>query len=366
MRIGFLVNPIAGLGGAVGLKGTDGKVQEALTRGARMQAGDRAAGTLALLKGTGIRLLTCSGAMGEEPAEKAGFSDYDVVYRYDGQSTAQDTRDAVRIFIGSGVDVILFCGGDGTARDVAGVAGKDVPILGIPAGVKMYSAVFAVSPAEAASILRTADNARFRDGEVIDVDEEAYRRGELVTRLYGYARVPYIPEKVQEPKSVFESQNEEQAKDDIAAFIIELMRDDTLYILGAGTTTAHIAKKAGVEKTLLGIDVMKGRRLVARDADEKTILDLIQDHPPVKIILSPLGAQGFILGRGTQPLSADVVRKVGISNIIVLATPAKLARTPVLYLDTGDPALDASFGNHIRVISGYRIAQRKRVHRPAS
>lgn len=366
MRVGFLVNPIAGMGGAVGLKGTDGLVDHARALGAKQCSAVRASETLSLLRDAGIHLITCSGAMGEDSAKNAGFSDYEVVYRYNGESTAQDTRNAAELFSKKGVGIIVFCGGDGTARDVLGVVGTGIPILGIPAGVKMYSAVFAVDPAGAAAILRSLPTTKYRDGEVVDVDEEAYRRGELVTRLFGYARVPYVPEKIQLAKSVFENQDEDRAKEEIAAFIGELIREDTLYILGAGTTIGRIAAKAGIDKTLLGVDVLKERRLVARDADEKTLLELIRNEPRVKIIISPLGAQGFILGRGSQQISSNVVEKVGIDNIIVVATPYKLSKTPVLYVDTGDPALNAAFGDHIQVISGYRIAQRKRIYQPVA
>ena len=364
MHIGFLVNPIAGMGGAVGLKGTDGLIEEAKSRGAQPCSGERACQTLSLLKDSGIHLLTCSGAMGEESAINAGFIDYEVVYKYFGESTPQDTENAVKEFIQKNIDIIVFCGGDGTARDILKIVGRNVPLLGIPAGVKMYSAIFAIDPVEASNILLESSTILYHDAEVIDVDEEAYRRGELVTHLFGYARVPYVPEKIQAAKSVFESQDEDRAKEEIAAFIVELIRDDTLYILGAGTTIETIAKKIGVEKTLLGVDVLKGRTLVARDANEQILLELINKESRVKIIISPIGAQGFILGRGSQQISPNVIKKVGISNMIIVATPYKLSKTPVLYVDSGDPTVNTAFGDYTQVISGYRIAQRKRIYLP--
>jgi predicted polyphosphate/ATP-dependent NAD kinase len=361
-RIGFIVNPVAGMGGSVGLKGTDGVLAEAVKRGAHRRSPVRAKMTMSLLENTGVEFLTCSGDMGEHVLHDAGIPSFHVVYHYLGESTALNTKAAVRTFLEHGVKLIVFSGGDGTARDIAEVAGKSIPLLGIPAGVKMYSAVFAVDPQSAAAILRQVPDVRYHDAEIVDVDEEAYRGGELRTRIFGYVRSPYIPGKTQVMKGIVEDQDEDRAKDEIASFILEILQDDTLYILGAGTTTEHIAHRIGVEKTLLGVDAVYGGRVIASDADEKTLLELVSRIPRVRILVSPIGAQGFILGRGSQQISATVVRKAGIRNIIVLATPGKLSRTPTLYVDTGDSALDRQFGTSIQVICGYRIAQRKKIH----
>jgi predicted polyphosphate/ATP-dependent NAD kinase len=204
----------------------------------------------------------------------------------------------------------------------------------------------------------------FRDSEVLDVDEEAYRGDVLKTQLYGIAKVPFCAGRTQVSKHVFLEPDEERAKQEIARFIQEVMLPDTLYILGAGTTTEAIARQLGVSKTLLGVDVIKNGKLVARDADEQMLLALTDKEKEVRIITSPIGAQGFILGRGNQQISALLVRRVGVKNLIVVGTPHKLEETPTLYVDTGDPALDAAFGSSILVISGYRMGQRKRIWRP--
>ena len=360
--IGFLINPIAGMGGSVGLKGTDGKADEARRRGAVPHARDRAAITLANLKGIpDLSFLSCGGEMGEAALRQAGISRYRVVYTAQSESTAEDTQGAVRAFVAQGVDLILFCGGDGTARDVFAAAGRDVPVLGIPAGVKMYSAVFAVDPGAAAALL--AGPYRIADGDVVDVDEEAYRTGTLATRLYGVARVAARAGLTQPAKQVFEEADEERAKEEIARFMAEVMLPDTLYIIGAGTTTEAIARQLGIKKTLLGVDAVLNGRIIAADADENVLLSLTEKYPGARIVVSPIGAQGFILGRGSQQISPAVVRSVGVSRVIVVATPHKLRETPVLYVDSGDPAIDAGFGQSVQVISGYRIARRKRICR---
>jgi predicted polyphosphate/ATP-dependent NAD kinase len=363
-RIGLIVNPVAGMGGSVGLKGTDGNVEEALLRGAVPHAMDRAKIALALLaKRADLAFVTCSGAMGEDALKDAGITGYQVLYHYSGESSSEDTKKAVRAFLENGVDLVLFCGGDGTARDVFDVTGTGVPLLGIPAGVKMYSAVFAVDPASAADLVLASDPHHLRDAEVMDVDENAYRAGDLKTRLYGIARTPALAGKIQPAKQVYEEQDEERAKAAIAQFIDEIMLTGTLYIIGAGTTTEAITRRLGIRKTLLGVDAIRDRMPVAADCDEKTLLRLVEKYPDARIILSPIGAQGFILGRGNQQISARLVRKIGIKNLIIIATPHKLAEIPYLYIDSGDAALDREFGDTIQVISGYRIAQRKKIHR---
>jgi predicted polyphosphate/ATP-dependent NAD kinase len=361
--VGFLINPVAGMGGSVGLKGTDNAVAEALRLGAQPHAADRAKITLKLLsQDPSLAFVTCSGAMGEDSLREAGIKRYRAIYRYTGESSAADTRNAVRAFLDAGIDLVLFCGGDGTARDVFDTAGQTVPVMGIPAGVKMYSAVFAIDPASAAELVRAFDKRSLRDGEVLDVDEEAYRHGNLKTRLYGIARTPSLAGKMQVSKQVYEEPDEERAKEEIARFIEEVLLPDTFYILGAGTTTEAIARRIGVSKTLLGVDVIRNKSLVVSDCDEKTLLSLIDGEKDVRIILSPIGAQGFLLGRGNQQISAGVIRRVGLRNIIVVATPHKLAELPLLFVDSGDAELDGEFGSSIQVISGYRIAQRKKIH----
>jgi predicted polyphosphate/ATP-dependent NAD kinase len=375
MKIGFLINPIAGLGGSVGLKGTDGLVEEALKRGAKPVACERAKKCMQELElGASSVILTCSAEMGENAVINKSQR-YEVVYSFAGDSTSEDTKNACKTFLEEGVDLLLFCGGDGTARDVYSVVGKDIPVIGIPAGVKMHSAVFAISPGGAAKIVEhfAAGKAELRDAEVMDTDEDAYRRNELRMKVFGYAQTPYEPLLVQQGKSLFQSVSEEKAKEEIARFACEFMADDSLYILGAGTTTHKIAELLGLgeEKTLLGVDAVKNRELVGKDLNERELLRLLKKENekkkkgkfPVKLLVSPIGAQGFVFGRGNQQLSAKVIEKVGVENVIVLATPHKLSETPFLLVDTGSEELDKQLSGYVSVVCGYRMAQRKEVRR---
>jgi predicted polyphosphate/ATP-dependent NAD kinase len=367
--IGFLINPIAGMGGSVGLKGTDGLADKAVQRGAYPISGLRAEKTFQLLQGSSHLYLTCSGAMGQDVLIRAGITNYRVVYQSPNITTGEDSKKACRAFRALGAEIVLFCGGDGTARDIYDVVGAMIPILGIPAGVKMYSAVFATSPEAAAGVLNEWESSSFlhlRDAEVMDVDEEAYRNGELRAELHGYAKSPFIPGLVQGAKQIFEDADEDLAKIAIARFIADVMKGtpEILYLLGPGSTTAAVAKELGIEKTLLGFDAIRNGKLIRSDLNEREMLALISENGPVRLIVSIIGAQGSVLGRGTQQVSPLVLRKIGIDNVIVVATPHKLAATPQLFIDTGDRDLDESFGEYISVISGYQIAQRKKLVTP--
>ena len=361
--MGFLINPVAGMGGAVGLKGTDKLVAEARKRGARPVSPDRAKAALEALRGQGLELLffTASGEMGERVLRESGF-EYQVVYQAPEDTGAEDSRTACKAFLDRKVDLVVFCGGDGTARDVTSAA-EDMPILGIPAGVKMHSGVFAISPEAAADLIKgyLRGELRLRETEIVDVDEEMYRSGILEARLYGLARTPYKPALVQERKQIYRSDNEEEFKDQIAIFASEFMRDGSAYIIGAGTTTSKIGTVLEIEKTLLGVDVVRGGKLICKDASEKDLLSILDEVEKAKIIISPIGAQGFVLGRGSQQISPKVLRRVGPDNLIIVATPHKLRDTPYLLVDTGDPELDKMLSGRRQVVTGYRMAQLKQV-----
>ena len=360
-KIGFLINPIAGLGGRVGLKGTDGLAGQALARGAIPQSEERARACLESLicKGTDIQFFTAGGSMGENALASCGMA-HKTIYSPPPRSKQTDTIAACQEFKRRKVDLILFCGGDGTARDVAS-ASSDIPMLGIPAGVKMHSGVFAISPQAAAELAfrYLRGEIKLRQTEIVDVDEDLYRSGELATRLYAAALTPYQPALVQERKRIYLSGDEEEFKDQIALFASEFMRDGSAYIIGAGTTTSRIAERLGLEKTLLGVDVIQNGQLIIKDASEKDLLALLDKETSVKIIVSPIGAQGFILGRGSQQISPAVLRRVREENLIIVSTPHKMAEIPRLLVDTGDADLDGLIAKKRLVVTGYRMAQRK-------
>jgi predicted polyphosphate/ATP-dependent NAD kinase len=359
LRVGFVVNPVAGMGGAVGLKGTDGDavLQEAISRGARMQALDRAVQALrgvTAAAASDILFLTCKGQMGEKAFAVLAMP-CDVVCGCGDITSASDTRAAVREFVSRQVDIVVFVGGDGTARDVLAEAGSETPIIGIPSGVKMHSAVFANTPGEFADLLTEFGRSRaLREAEVLDVDEASFREGQVRAQLFGIALTPDSPGHVQAGKQSYASGTASEEADEIGQYLADSMEPGVLYIIGPGGTTARIAEAIGQPKTLLGVDVYKDRVRVLADASESDLLDMLAEDRKSSIVVSPIGAQGFFLGRGNQQISPSVLRIVGRDRVLVVSTPTKLRGTPVLRVDTGDPSLDVEFRGSMKVITGYK------------
>ena len=368
-RVGFVVNPIAGMGGRVGLKGTDGQAAEALARGAEPVSPRRAREMLEALRplraASEVHWITCKGPMGSDILQGAGFppSALEIAISPHEPTSAEDTKGACGEFEKRGAELIVFCGGDGTGRDVIEAVDRRVPILGIPAGVKMHSGVFGIHPATVATILDAWLHGYLRvgDGEVLDVDEDAYRAGVWKVQMYGTAKTLVEPALVQTGKMLFAEVSDEALKDEIADHVKEIAdkEPDTLLLLGPGSTAEHVAKRLGVEKTVLGVDAVHGGALVGRDLDEAGILRLLDRFPKAKLIVSPIGAQGFVLGRGNLQVSPPVIRRIGPANVIVVATPSKLNATPVLRVDTGDSQLDREFARkeYLFVVIGYRTSK---------
>ena len=359
-RLGLIVNPIAGMGGSVGLKGTDGAeiLQKAAALGSKPIAHSRAETFLAQLEQAkkSIKLLVGAGAMGEEEAKLCRF-ECTVVGEEKNLTSAEDTKTISQKMKELGVDLIVFCGGDGTARDVLTTVDMSVPVLGVPTGVKMHSAVFAVTPAAAArAALRFLwADLPLREAEVMDVDESAFREGHVSAKLYGYVLTPYEPHLIQANKLASPmTEDEVRNQAAIAVYIIESMKPDTIYIVGPGTTTRTIGDLLDQKKTLLGVDLILNKQIVAGDVNEQIILEKIRGKP-TQIIVTPIGGQGFVFGRGNQQISAEVIRQVGLDNIVVIATESKLRSLNSLRVDTGDPNLDEAMRKRgFKVISDYK------------
>jgi len=365
--IGFLVNPVAGMGGAVGLKGTDGVniLNQAISLGAKPIASQRAETFLDAMLPVkkSLILLVGAGSMGEDESKKCGFT-YKVKSENKKETTSEDTQNAAKAMIESGIDLLVFCGGDGTTRDILKAVGLKVPVLGVPTGVKMHSAIFAVTPQAAA---RVAVNYLWaglplREAEVMDVDERAFREGRLSAELYGYLLSPFEPYLIQGNK--LESpmtENEIRNQAATAVWIIEEMKSNIIYIIGPGTTTRTITDLLDQKKTLLGVDLFLDKKMVTRDANEKQILEAINGKA-AQIIVTPIGGQGFIFGRGNQQISSKIIRQIGLDNIVVVATKSKLDKLKSLRVDTGDLNLDKDLrARGIRVIVDYKTTKKMNI-----
>ena len=396
-RLGLIVNPVAGIGGRVGLKGSDGAdiVRRALELGAVRESPRRA--QLALERIARLRehleVLTWPGEMGEDEARAAGFEPTVVGSpaarprlsdsRRDEPAvgvgpvangvgglvatTAADTRTAARDLVAAGVDLLLFAGGDGTARDILDAVGEAVAALGIPAGVKIHSAVYANTPAAAGDLVALYLHDRppaapLREAEVMDIDEEAFRDGRVSARLYGYLRVPYQRTLVQSAKAGGVA-GDEETMHAISSDVVNEMLGDVLYIVGSGTTMRAVTDRLGLPKTLLGVDAVRNGELVGADLSEAQIVELLDRYgggqpggaaPRARIVITVIGGQGHIFGRGNQQLSPRVIRRVGRRHVILVASQSKLLTLEgrPLMLDTGDPALDAELAGYIKVVTG--------------
>ncbi len=365
-----LVNPFAGAGGRLGWKGTDWPLPLRLADRDpwELPAQKRAIRFLEALKRVipgwrGEGLTACPGYMGVQQAYRAGLSRVEPVRLEPVKwpTTPDDTVSCLESALQrGGVELIVFVGGDGTARLVARVLGGRRPAaLGVPGGVKVYSGVFAENPEAAARIVLDYYMGRARPvpRPVLDVDEEAFRSGRLVVKPYATLHVPVSGDAVVPGKDAYHTGGELEEIEEIARYFAEEIAEEcTLYILGPGYTVYRIAEMLGVKgKTLLGVDAVHNGRIVGRDLDEKGLLELLREHKHRRAVLvvSPIGAQGYILGRGNQQLSPTVLRAIGLENIVVVATPTKLRKTPVLRVDTGDSELDERLRGHIKVLTGY-------------
>lgn len=366
-KLGIVINPIAGMGGRVGLKGTDGQevLEEARKRGAKSEAPAKALKALSKLEAIkdDITLLVASGAMGEDIAKEAGLN-YEVIHKLEGDSQPEDTYELAKKLMDAGVDLILFAGGDGTARDIAKIVKVEVPTIGIPAGVKIHSPVYATTPEHAGELALNylrGDNLPLRDEEVIDIEEEAFRRDEIITKVYGYLSVPYDETHLQNLKSPT-PQSDHEAQISAALDVIDKMEEDVYYIIGSGSTVAPILTELGLKPTILGVDIIKNKELVKADVYEQQILDIIQDKP-TKLVVTPMGGQGYLFGRGNHQLSDKVLAKLEKKDIIIVATPNKLntLNGQPLLVYTGDRKVDEAVSGYYKILLGYENSRMYKV-----
>ena len=368
MIIGLLINPIAGMGGRVGLKGTDGVVDEAIRLGAKPIAPSRAlefVKALCSMIDSGLLdelvMITCPGAMGAEVISQSCITPQVIDIEIEAVSTAEDTRKCVLSLYEKRVRLLVFVGGDGTARDILDVVNQhklsDLLVLGVPSGVKMYSGLFVVNPRDAAEVVRLTleGTAKATEFEVMDADEIAIREDRFAVRLYGYLHGPSVPARFQGAKQASpETIDEHEAQEAIANYVIETMEKGRSYILGPGTTVRTLAEKLNVKKTTLGVDVFQ-QGTIFNDVNETRILELISDFTKTWIIVSPIGHQGMLFGRGNQQISPEVIKRIGRERIIIICTPAKLRdiEGETLKVDTGDSEVDEMLRGYIRVLTDY-------------
>lgn len=358
-KLGLIINPFAGLGGSLALKGSDGMAQQALEQGAIPKANSRTLAALNVFSDLKdqLHIVTCAGDMGETLVKQLGFSYELIDLDVPAVTTASDTKQAAQLIKAKGVDLLLFAGGDGTARDVCSIVEDEFPVLGVPAGVKIHSGVYGITPKASGEVVRMLIQGQLVDlksQDVRDIDEDAFRNNQVRAKLFGEMLVPQAGQFIQSVKQGGIEQ-EDLVLEDMAAYLADEAEDDVLYLVGSGKTTQFFMDYIHLENTLLGVDAIFNGELVAQDLNERAILDLLTQYSRVKIIVSVIGGQGHIFGRGNQQLSADVIKKVGRDNLIVLCTKTKLQQLQgrPLIVDTSDETLDQKLAGYIEVYTGY-------------
>jgi predicted polyphosphate/ATP-dependent NAD kinase len=363
-RIGLIVNPVAGMGGSVGLKGTDGAMRDlAIELGAKPVAPARTREFLSHIRHRDdITLLVAPAAMGDDYLEGIEI-DATAIGSVDNTTSGEDTKRLAGQMLAAEIDLLVFVGGDGTARDICDAIGLELPVVGVPSGVKVYGSVFALSARAAAAMLDAfVEGVEVSEEEVLDIDEQAFRRGILDAKLYGYLLVPNTAQFLQGGKEASNSGGSIVAnKQEIAEYVAGHMERDTLYLLGPGTTVQAIADELSTGKTLLGVDAVFNNRLIGTDLNERGILKLLDQHPRTKLIVTPLGGNGFIFGRGNRQFTPEVIAKVGRENIVVVATRDKIDKLKCLRVDTDDYGLDRELSGYMDVITGYKYSKLVRV-----
>ena len=358
-KLGLIVNPVAGLGGSVALKGSDGEdtAAKAIALGAEPKSNSRTKAALEVLVPyqSNITIYTVNDEMGEHTAKSLGFNTQ-VVYQSSSPTTSDDTEAAARLLQQQGVDLILFAGGDGTARNICHAVEDSVPVLGIPAGCKIHSGVYAITPKAAGRVVEMlvkGELVTLSDADVMDIDEVAFRQGTVKAKRYGEMQVPSEVRYVQAVKNGGK-ETDELVLADIAAYVVSEMDADTLYVMGSGSTVGAVMEEMGLENTLLGVDLVEDQALVGQDLTAQQLLELTTGRE-TKLVITLIGGQGHIFGRGNQQLSPALIKAIGRDNIIVVATKTKLQALNgrPLICDTGDSKLDDELSGYIRVTSGF-------------
>ena len=358
-KLGLIINPVAGLGGSVALKGSDTQSIQALALelGAKPMAQERCKRALSLLVDKDVEIITYPGEMGADLAYELGFEVTVLGSINKGATTAADTEQAVQDIANAEIDLLLFAGGDGTARNIANVAPNHLTVLGVPAGVKIHSGVYAITPKAAGEIVAMLIDGQMlslQDQEVRDIDEQAFRAGRVTAKYYGELQVPAEHRYIQNVKSSGR-EVEELVIADIAASIVEQMEDDVYYVLGSGTTVQAVMQELGLKNTLLGVDLVKNGELIATDCTAGELLRLTKNTPTV-LILTIIGGQGHFIGRGNQQLSSELLERVGKDNIWLIATKTKineLAGRPLI-CDSQSETINQRFSGLISITTGYR------------
>lgn len=342
MKIGFMINPRAGEGLFYRTNGSD----RLSTNSDQNYSISRAMRFLDNLNRYYV-FLTASGNMGEDALLTSGFDNVEVIYKHGEVTDRQDTINFVRE-AEKRCDIILFAGGDGTAGDILSV-NPQIPILGIPAGMKMYSSVFAKDPEEAAELLDQFDSGKavVVDSLIEDADEDKMMEGKLLIKRIGTVRSISSETHYHDPKIV----SYEWTEDSITEYVKDTM-DSSYYLMGTGTTCKRIMENMGMNTSMFSVDLIKDKKLIKSNYFPEDLDKFVKDDAELKIIVSHYAGSGFFLGRGNRQIDAMAIRRAGKKNIIIISSETKLSTTKGLRFDVDGISPDF-FGKYVKVIVGY-------------
>lgn len=344
IKVGLFINPVAGCGQLFNMKGSDTLTPSMCPRSISFE---KAVEFLNEVRDADVFYYTASGIMGEEAFRKAGVGRFDIIHEYSEECSSSDTRSFVEKLSKTGAGLLVFFGGDGTARDIID-AGCSLPVIGVPLGTKMFSSVFAISVPRAIQVfleLIKGKSLNFAEADVIDLNEASYLKGEMALTSYGTLKIPVSDFIMSESKAEYP----ETSVEAIAEYVIEHMEEGVNYLVGPGSTCKAINSMLGVNGSLLGFDLLRDRKLVKEDLSEKEIYDLTSGR--TMIILSPIGGQGFLIGRGNKQLSGRIISKIGFQNLIVVSSEEKLRGLNRLYVDVNNLTIPRP--SFIRILFSY-------------
>lgn len=346
MKVGFFVNPLAGFGLTSNRKGSDGLKLTSVEESSSFRKAQK---LISLLKGEDIFYYTPQGTMGSDILQESGVTQLEVITRPGPETTAKDTINFIEALCRRDAELIIFVGGDGTARDVLSANACDLPAIGVPAGIKMYSSVFSINVESASRLIKSISDGHYdvRKCEVVDIDEQKFGLGKLDIMLYGELSTPVSQYMVSQSKAEYSQVNSEG----ISEYLGEKMEPGKCYIIGPGSTCKSVLPSSEQQTNLLGVDILIDSKVVVSDADERTIFHFASERESF-IIVSPIGGQNFLLGRGNRQISGRVVESVGWDHVWVISSQEKLREMANLFVDI-DNSTSITIPKFIKVLYGY-------------
>ena len=295
--------------------------------------------------------------------------EYKIIHNPQSKKTSEaDSVNLLNEFKNQNVDLIIYAGGDGTSVLVHSVINDSIPVIAIPIGVKMYSGIFPVSPIHSADIFNEFINNTSNEytlREISDLDDTLIEKGITSTKFAGYLKTPLITNlnfSLQESKGGGIA-SEKDELDNLIEDFNSRYTNNSAYLLGPGSTTNSLIESKGLKGTLLGFDILQNNKIIKADCSEEDIFKFVTNSKSdIYLVITIIGNQGFLFGRGNQQISPRILNKIDINkNLLIYATSSKLdSLENDILIDTGSSSSDSIFGKYINIISGYKYTELKK------